>query len=155
MLFTFKVLLWSFLCNHIDTFSCASRYYISPEDPDAGPSVTDWSIERWENVKKPIVIQLAMMTMWTCSGEQHQKQGVPMKQPAYIQVSLCLFFACVCLVLSQDYPSTRVGLHDSGDHHVFPNPELALSKVGTGAMATKLQHTESAKYSFLNCYNCA
>jgi hypothetical protein len=64
-----------------------------------------------------------------------------------VQVSLCLFFACVCIVLSQDYPSTRVGLHDSGDHHVFPNPELALSKVGTGAMATKLQHTESAKYS--------
>jgi hypothetical protein len=31
-------------------------YYISPEDPDAGPSVTDWSIERWESVQKPIVI---------------------------------------------------------------------------------------------------
>ncbi len=31
-------------------------YYISPGDPDAGPVVTGWKIQRWESAQKPVVI---------------------------------------------------------------------------------------------------
>jgi hypothetical protein len=42
-------------------------YYISPEDSDASPSVTDWSIERWESVQKPIVM-LAVLDSGESTG---------------------------------------------------------------------------------------
>ncbi|CAM6060831.1 unnamed protein product [Sphagnum tenellum] len=49
-------------------------YYISPRDPDAGPLVMGWKIQRWESAQKPVVIHAlldsagsppAMMTTWT------------------------------------------------------------------------------------------
>ncbi|CAK9198991.1 unnamed protein product [Sphagnum troendelagicum] len=60
-------------------------YYISPEDPDAGPSATGWRIQRWESVQKPVVIHAlldsagsppAMMTTWTAVVNNTINKGV-------------------------------------------------------------------------------
>jgi hypothetical protein len=73
------------MCSPILRCNLQAGYYISPEDPDAGPSATGWRIQRWESVQKPVVIHAlldsagsppAMMTTWTAVVNNTINKGV-------------------------------------------------------------------------------
>ena len=59
----------------ITIFTCAGQY-MSPYDPDEGPSITGWRVQRWESSLKPVVLHQIFGNPTSSYGGQAPMQTV-------------------------------------------------------------------------------